>query len=152
MTETRYQKLIQLHRAIYLFFGVGAIISGAISCIITKNFSSVYITIISIIALILISYGFYNKYSINIFKRKITIAYNAGNERELVYTLAFGLYSVVIVALIYASVFILLQVFNLSAVIAAGIISGELALFCAIGYLSSIQLRKNMDWLNSNYV
>ncbi|MDR0374091.1 MAG: hypothetical protein LBI79_11220 [Nitrososphaerota archaeon] len=149
MTEKRYHKLIQLYRIIFILLVVGASVSGAISWIITKSFSSVYITLIPIITLSLIAYGFYNRYSINIFKRNITVAYSDRTERELVYSIAFGLYGVVIAALMYSSVFILLNMFDLPAVVVAGVIFGELVFFCAIGYLSSIRLRRTMDWLSS---
>ncbi|MCL2134799.1 MAG: hypothetical protein FWH37_04495 [Candidatus Bathyarchaeota archaeon] len=150
MTEKRYHKLIRLHMVIYLLLVIGASIFGVISWVMTKSSSSVYITIIPFITLFLIAYGFYNRYSINIFKRNITVAYNVKNERELTYSLAFGLYGVVIAALMYASAFILLQMFELPTVVVVSIISGELVFFCVIGYLDSIQLRKSMYWLNTD--
>ncbi|MDR1992203.1 MAG: hypothetical protein LBQ98_01685 [Nitrososphaerota archaeon] len=151
MIETRrYHTLIQLHRIVYLFFGVGTSGLGAISYLITKNVSSLYTTLIPLSLLLLIAYGFYNRYSINIFKRNITVAYNARTERELVYTLAFGLYGIVVATLLYVCAFIFLKELGLSEAVTTGIILVNLAVFCVIGYFGSIQLRKNMNWLIPN--
>jgi hypothetical protein len=150
VAEKRYQKLIQLYRVIYLLLGATAIGLGANAWIMTKSSSSAFTTLASIIAVSLVTYGFYNRYSVNMFERKITVVYSARNERELVYTLAFGLYGVVILALICASGFIFLKIFSFSTAVTAVIISVEATLFCAIGYIGSIQLRKNVNWLSPN--
>lgn len=144
MVEKRYQTVIQVYRAILLLLGATTIVSGAVSWIMTGNASTV---LISSFVAISLAFGFYNRYQINIFKRKIIVAYNAIHEKEMIYSIALGLYSAVIVALLFVSAFILRNIFALSTVTTTGTILVEITVFSAIGYRGMGQLRKNIEWM-----
>ncbi|MDR0492877.1 MAG: hypothetical protein LBH74_04475 [Nitrososphaerota archaeon] len=113
------------------------------------SFSAVQLILVSIITLAATTHNLYYRYAINIFKRKITVTYSAKNESELVYSLALGLYSVVITVLVFTSAFILLRVWGLSSVVTVGLILIEIALFGGLGYVGVVQLRKNMEWVQT---
>jgi hypothetical protein len=137
--ETEHHWIVRLWRFVVLVLWLGALVLVIAAWTQSGDFSELVYSLglISII-IIITAVGIYDEFSINIFGKMRSLAPES-NHRLTLHS-AIGLYLVIIVTVLFASLFAM-KIIEISQIIVVAIAGIELLAFLAIGYLGINRLR-----------
>ena len=137
--ETKRHWIVQLWRYVVLFLWLSAFILVIVVWIQSGDLSEIVYSfgLISII-IIITAIGIYDEFSVNIFSRIQKLS--PESERRLTLRSAIGLYLIVIVTILFASLFAM-KLIGTPQLIVVVVVGIELLTFLAIGYSGIKRLR-----------